>query len=513
VGTELTRRDALKAAGAAGSVALVATTPGWARKRGPDIIRRAEFPSAVVAGQPQRHGIRLWTQLGTDDGPGRLRLEIARDPGFRRVVHRQIVRAAPSADRRVQATVRSKSLEPGEEYFYRFETRTTSSPSGRFVTLRPRDSAEPVRVGFFSCQLYDAGYYTAHAGLAHEECDVILCLGDYIYETNGDGSVPDRDDHTSPAPSGHCETLAEYRAKYRLYRSDPDLQAMHASAPFVMTWDDHEVEDNYTGGADGGKTPEQSPERRIPFLERRRNAYRAYFEAMPVARFPGSQRIYRRIRLGGSAEILLMDTRQYRTNQTCDDAPAVPCPDDGGPDHTLLGRPQMEWLKRRLSESQATWKLLASGVEAMSWDSAPGVPLNRDGWDGYPRDRTELGEHVLDAGIDGVSILTGDVHHFAAGTVTTTGRITGRPWATEFVGGSITSSFLSGIWGEAVRGGLATNPHQVFQNFNRRGYGVLEAGPDEMRVSYRSPITVTERSSEIETLRDFKVILGSHDLR
>jgi alkaline phosphatase D len=233
---------------------------------------------------------------------------------------------------------------------------------------------------------------------------------------------------------------------------------------------------------------------------------------MPMPPFPRSKRIYRRIRLGGIADVLILDERQYRSDQTCNDIPGIPCPDDGGPDHTLLGRPQMEWLKGSLSSSSATWKLLASSVELMSWDSSPGVPLNRDGWDGYPRDRAEVGEHVIAEGIDGVSVLTGDVHHFAAGTVTTTGRTTGEPWATEFVGGSITSPFLDGPFGEAAEGGLVTNPHQVFQNFARRGYGVLDASPETLRVRYRSPKTIEERTSEIETLAEFTVDLGSHEV-
>jgi alkaline phosphatase D len=505
---QLTRREIVAAGG---GLALSSAVPGWARRRPPAVLRRGSFPSGVMTGRPFRNGALLWTQLGADEAAGRVRVEVARDPGFSRVIHRGLVRARAGRDNTVLATVRSRRIRPGEEYFYRFETRTTTSPAGRFVTARPPGSTEPLKIGFFSCQDFGTGYYTAHAGLAAEECDAIVCLGDYIYETNTGGDVPDRRDSSSTADSGECELLEEYRAKYRRYRSDPYLRAMHASAPFVITWDDHEVEDNYAG-ANGGRTADQPPKRRIPFEDRRRNGYRAFFEQMPVVRFGGTSRLYRRIALGGMADVLIVDERQYRSDQTCNDVPGVPCPDDGGPAHTLLGREQMEWLKGTLSRSRATWKVLASSVEVMSWDSATGVPLNRDGWDGYPRDRAELGEHVVAGGISGVTVLTGDVHHFAAGTVTTTGRVTGEPWATEFVGGSVTSGFFDSPFADLARGSLASNPHQRYQNFTRRGYGVMELSPDELVVRYRSPKTIKERRSEIETIAQFRVALGQHDV-
>jgi alkaline phosphatase D len=507
----VTRRELAAAGGGVALGAWLGAVPGWARRRPPGLLRSGSFPSGVMAGRPFQRGALLWTQLGPGEHTGWLRLEVARDPGFRRIVHERKVQARPNRDGVALARLQSRRLEPGAEYHYRFRTRTTSSPAGRFVTARPPDSREPLRIGFFSCQNYVRGYYTAHAGLASEQCDLIVCLGDYIYETNSDGSVPDRADRSSAADSGECELLDEYRAKYRLYRSDPDLRAMHASAAFVPTWDDHEVEDNYAG-EHGGKTGDVPPQRRIPFGARRRNGYRAFFEQMPIRPTRGARfGLYRRVRLG-IADLFVLDERHYRSDQTCNDIPGIPCPPPPR-GHTLLGRRQMEWGKRVLSRSRAPWKVIASSVEMMGWESAPGVPLNRDGWDGYPADRSELGEHLLREGIGDVTVLTGDVHHFAAGVVTTNGNQTGTPFATEFVGGSVTSSLAGQPFADLAANSRRTNPHIAYMNFARRGYGVMELTPKRAQVSYRSPTTITERESPIETLARFRVPRGESRLQ
>jgi len=253
------------------------------------------------------------------------------------------VRAAEVRDYVVRARV-GEGLRPGEQYFYRFATRGADSPVGRFVTARPRDSREPVRIGFFSCQDYQAGFYTAHAGLAQEpDLDLIVSLGDYIYErTFFDG--PDvRRDATGANGDAEVQTLPEYRAKYQLYRSDPNLQAMHAAAPFMAVMDDHEVEDNWAADQPGEATLDP----RVGFLDRRRNAFLAYREWMPFGRVdcPEPNRFYRHLRLGANAELFLLDTRQYRDDQPCGDRFFVPCAESTQPGRTMLGERQKAWLK------------------------------------------------------------------------------------------------------------------------------------------------------------------------
>ena len=498
----LTRRE-IVGAGLAGSTALLFPLPaGAARRRKLETARTATFPSGVASGLPTENGITLWTQADGLDRTSRLVVEVARDRDFRRVVKRQGVLATSEHGYAAKARVSGKGLAPGEELFYRFATKETSSPVGRFRTARPADSMETLKIGFFSCQLFTEGFYTAHAGLAQEDCDIVVCLGDYMYERNGSGV---RDDKTSRGEGGECELLDEYRAKYRLYRSDENLQAVHASAAFLATWDDHEVENNHAGEEAG-----TSESRRISYEQRKRNAYAAWFEQMPTERFQtDSDRIYRSVKLGGLAEIFLLDLRQYRDDQACDDSPAVPCPESYDPGRTLMGVRQEAWIKEELRASRAAWKVLGSSVEMMSWDSAPHLALNPDGWDGYQAERRELLEHVRKHGIGDVTVLTGDIHTFVAGDVTNDGRATGTPVATEFVGGSITSGSVGEPFGEALAVNGATNPHWRYVNFARRGYGVMELTAREAKVAFRSPASITEPKSPVETIAEFVVQRGT----
>lgn len=496
----LTRRQVV-GAGLAGSTALLLPAPvarAARRRTALEIAKTATFPSGVASGLPTQRGITLWAQADGLERTSRLVVEIARDAGFRNVVRRQGVLATSEHGYTAKTRVSGKGLKPGEEFFYRFAARDSSSPVGRFRTARPADSMEPLRIGFFSCQLYTEGYYTAHAGLAKEDLDAVVCLGDYMYERNGSGV---REDASSQGENGECELLADYRAKYRLYKSDPNLQAVHASAAFLATWDDHEVENNHAGA-----NPGTTGERRISYEERKRNAYAAWFEQMPTERFrTDTDRVYRSVRLGGLAEILLLDLRQYRDDQACDDTPAIPCPEAYDPARTLMGAAQEAWIKEKLRASGAAWKVLGSSVEMLSWDSAPQVALNPDGWDGYQAERRELAEYIRKYGIEDVTVISGDIHTFVAGDVTTDGRTTGRPVATEFVGGSITSQSVGGPVGEAIAVNQATNPHWRYVNFARKGYGVMELSTKEAKVAFRSPTSITEPQAPVETLATFEV--------
>lgn len=510
-----TRREILRtgAAGAA-TIALAGLLPGRTaaatRLAREAVLREGTFGSGVMAGMPSRHGITLWTQLDAAERAGRVTLEVARDEGFAKVVHREQVRCAPVRGLTARARIlKPKVLLPGEQYFYRFATAATSSPVGRFRTARPADSMEPLKVGFFSCQQFTNGYYTAHAGLARENCDLIVCLGDYMYEQGGAGRMDGRDDRSSSnSETTYTETLDDYRAKYRLYRSDPNLRAVHASAAFVATWDDHEVEDNHAGEEAGTSDPAA---RRISYAERRRNAYNAWFEAMPVQRVRSERdRVYRRVALGGLLDLYLLDLRQYRDDQACDDQPVVPCGEHDDPGRTLMGAAQKRWLKAGLERSGAAWKVLGSSVEMLSWDAVPGVPLNPDGWDGYAAERRDLLEHVRAKGVKDLAVITGDVHHFATAQLTTSGRVGGTPVGVEFVGGSISSQFLRDF-GPVLDQMTVTNPHWRYANFQRNGYGVMSLTPQEMTVTYRAPGSIDVPESPVETIAEFRTPRGTPD--
>jgi alkaline phosphatase D len=482
------------------------------------LARRGAFSLGVASGFPTTTGAVLWTRVDDLARTSLVTLEISTDKDFRRIVQRRRIRA--SAVRDFTARTQVTGLKPGSEYFYRFHTRTTDSMVGRLRTLRPADSAETVRIGVLSCQSYEAGYYTAIAGLAAEpDLDLVLHLGDYIYEHHYYDGPAARKDTTGPNKDGDVQTLAEYREKYRLYKSDPELQAMHAAYPFVPIWDDHEVEDNYRGGGpDSASTAPATTEndnaypRRVSFAERRRAGYLSYFEYQPRIRKAGSTAIYGTVPLGANATIFLTDQRQYRSPQPCGDALARPCPEGADPGRTMIGAAQKAWFKDALAKDGAAWKLWASEVMLMAWDSAPGVPLNQDGWDGYAAERTEILAHVKDRGIKNLVALTGDIHTYVAGTLTTTGRVTGAPVGTEFVGGSVSSLGLEAVFGPATPlvGALqATNPHIAYLDSVHRGYMVVEATKGQLAVRFRSPASTQVPHSPVSTLASFTVANGS----
>ena len=470
------------------------------------------FTEGIASGEPAPNGITLWTRLGGHERDRKLTLEVARDKDFAKVIHREVVIAQKKRDHTIRKRVHGrKLLKPGEQYFYRFETSRRGSEVGRFRTALPADSREPVRVAFFSCQDFQAGFYGAHQAIAGtDDLDLVICLGDYIYERNFYAGP--RTDTTGANGDGEVQTLGEYRSKYRLYRSDPDLRAMHAAHPFVHIPDDHEVEDNWAGAHPGEATLRV----RVPFLERRTNAFAALSEYMPIRPIPKQRyRFYRKLALGRNADVLLLDERQYRDDQPCDDAFLTPCPEAESQPRRFLGRRQMNWLKRGLRESSAAWKLIGNQLMVMSLELARGAQITKDSWDGYGHERTELLTHIASRGIENVSFLTGDIHTFFAGDVGLDGRGP-ESHATEFVGGSITSLGVPETV-EATTGApltreqtvlltnnlRLTNPHLKYTEQLSRGYGIVEARPSELLVELKGvdPMTRTSSASSLGRMR------------
>ena len=477
------------------------------------------FAQGVASGQTTPRGITLWTLAAGLDRDSRLELEVARDASFRNVIVRRDVVARRAEAYTVHARLDGGPLRPGEQYFYRFSSRSSDSQVGRFRTALPPDSRQPVRIGFFSCQAYDAGFYTAHVGLAAEDdLDLVVCLGDYIYERSFYEDGP-RKDRLGPNGDGEVESVRGYRAKYGLYHSDADLRRMRANHPMMAIWDDHEVEDNYAAHRPG----EATKDRDLPFRRRRRAAYQTFFEHMPRIRFRRDpDRIYGKLRFGRNAEIFLLDERQYRDDQPCgDQIGTANCPEAFEKGRTMLGDAQRRWLKRSLRDSPTTWKIIGNQAMFMALDLPAGNPLNPDQWDGYKAERRELMKFVKAQGIRNVSLITGDIHTFFAGNVTPSGR---QPdpngsVATEFVGGAITSE---GVADSAARDEVdgedtkvlaalsdanvrANNPHIKFSNQEFKGYGVLEARPDELRVNFRAVRDTDKRRSQVFTLQRFRV--------
>ena len=502
------RRGFLAGAGGAAATAFLtgpqALAAPRARKR--PTLRGGRFAEGVMSGDPTPDGITLWTRLADVEGFGTVEVEVARDRGFHKVVARGLIKTTPRLSHSVKTRV--VDLKPYEEYFYRFTTRGSESPIGRFRTALPADSRQPVRFAFWSCQDYTFGHFNAHRMLVKEDVDFVVNLGDYIYAEayyaadDGRGGV--RTD-----PIGFSETLSQYRDKYRLYRTDPALRRMHSQFPMISIWDDHEVEDNYAGGAGptGGLAPELEYTR-----ARQASAYRAFFDSMPTygAKGPGNNRIYRGMRFGRTVDLVLLDQRQYRADQPCGDAQVGPACDDLDAPRNFLGKRQMGFVKKRLAGSNAAWKVMANQVMIMPTIYPGGDYIGFDSWQGYPRERHELLQHIQRKKIEDVVFVTGDIHTFVAGDV----RVDNddkRPVATEFVGGSISSPGL----GEGGGGILPTadpynpktpesiidllkqtNPWAVDAEFDHHGYGLVEATQQHFSCKLRRIDTVKTVSSK-----------------
>src|SRR6476469_4434376 len=318
----LTRRTFLAGAAGAGAVAL---TGNWRRALGAsgEVARGGVFAQSVASGQPATDAITLWTKLSRLERPGLIQYEVASEPDFRSVIARHSVPLDAGRDFAVTTRLQSAKLRPGEQYYYRFLTCDRSSPVGRFRTLRPAASNQPVRIGYFSCQEWNGGYYTAHAALAQEQdLDAVVCLGDYIYER--DYYAGPRNDTTGPNHDGDVQSLPEYRDKYRLYHSDSNLLRVRETHSLIATWDDHEVEHNFAG--DNGGDAEPSP--RAVFATRRAAADQAFFDHLPKVRDPAApDRVYGGVTLGRHADLLVLDQRRYRSDQPCGDPVAQPCPE------------------------------------------------------------------------------------------------------------------------------------------------------------------------------------------
>jgi alkaline phosphatase D len=442
---ETTRRQFVARASGAAATVLVPTslaTPLASAKTRP--LQGGHFPDGVVSGDPTPKGVSLWTRFDPSGGggTGTIELEVATDKAFRHVVARKNVKTGAASNHAVKARV--AGLKAHEEYYYRFSSKSADSAVGRFRTALPADSKAPVKFAFFSCQDYTHGFYNALDVMADGDYDFVVCLGDYIYAeayhslANGTGVRDDKigsENPNNPDIVREAITLADYRAKYQLYRTDPLLRAVHSKFPMVMLWDDHEVQDNYAGKpADGGLPPAKRFS-----LARKKAGRQAFFENMPA--FPAGEKLYRKLSFGANVDLIVMDQRTYRDNQPCDDAVVAPCADYNQP-RDFLGRAQMNWVKNTLASSKAKWKVMANEVTVMPTRVLGGANYTYDNWLGYPQEREELLTHIKDKNIQDVVFVTGDIHTFIAGDVRTGDGSTGATVATELVGGSITSQSL-----------------------------------------------------------------------
>lgn len=465
------------------------------------------FALGVASGDPLPDGIVLWTRLLLRDreAPPEVPVtwELASDEGFSRVVRCGV--SVATADLGYSVHVDVRGLRPGTTYWYRFHAGAHTSPVGRTRTAPPPES-NPERVGFAvaSCQAFQSGYFTAYRHLAEEELDFVLFVGDYIYEL--EASLAARP-HGMPPP----QTLDEYRAFYALNRSDPDLQRAHAAFPWIVTWDDHEVEDNYAGLEPGAIATLLDPTARERFPARRAAAYQAWWEHMPVRTGPpqnGSLRIYRDFTFGRLLHLAVVDDRQYRSPiPRGEGAGNLPRFFGGGPqlpaafdeNASILGFEQEAWLESVLRSSAARWTVLGQQTVIAEVDRVPDDPdrgFSMDAWDGYVASRNRLMRTARDAVRNLVSV-GGDIHSSAVTDLLLDYHAEGSPLVgTELVGPSISAIELLA---PGVVEGTLTSPHIHLYDTVRRGYLVCSVTPARLRADFRYVSTTAEPVAGIET--------------
>jgi alkaline phosphatase D len=388
------------------------------------------------------------------------------------------------------------------------------SPVGRTATApAPGQRVGRFNVAVASCQSWPDGYYTAHRHLANEDIDAVVFLGDYIYEygipaTGGRRNVAD------PVPiqfRAEADTLDRYRLQYALYKSDPDLQAAHQNVPWIATWDDHEVQDNYAGLVSKDNAPVED------FLVRRANAYRAYWEHMPL-RTPVPQGpnylLYRRFTFGRLAQLNVLDTRQYRSDQASADGWKVDSDARRDPARTFAGAQQQQWLLDGIGGSHTTWNLLANQVvmSRMDLDPTAGDLYNMDAWDGYAAEQKNLLDGLAARRDRNPVVLTGDVHAAYAMDMK---RDFADPSSETYGVELIATSISSGGDGQEISANgqlfLAANPHLKLVN-ERRGYIVVRLTEDELRADYRAVPYIEQVGAPVTTIKSFAVEAGNPGL-
>lgn len=506
----VTRRRMLLG-GAAGAAVMGASAlgaaPGWADAR---IASRRQVPGqpftlGVASGDPLPDGVVLWTRLapeplaggGMPDRPVPVQWQVAADENFRQVVASGSELARPQAAHSVHAEV--AGLRPGADYFYRFRAGSAISPVGRTRTA-PDPGSSPARFAFAftSCQSYASGLYTAHGHLAGEDLDLVVQLGDYIYEGG-----PRPDAVRRHEGDGEPVTLVEYRNRHAQYKTDPNLQDAHGAFPWVVVFDDHEVDNNWAD-----EVP-QDPDRqsREQFLARRAAAFAAYYEHMPLRRSSLPRGIdialYRRFTFGDLVDFHVLDTRQYRSDQVGDAR-------RDEPDRTMLGAEQEAWLRDAVAGPTARWNVLAQQVFFSQRDfvAGPDTNFSNDAWDGYLVERNALRDHLAAAVTSNPVVLTGDVHaNYVCDVKADFDDPDSATVATELVGTSIST----GGDGQDQRPGdsvqLDENPHIKFINRNR-GYVRNTVTPADWTADFRVVDYVTRPGAPVRTRASYTIENG-----
>jgi alkaline phosphatase D len=510
---QLDRRAFLVGALATGALACTGTESGEGATRAAGEADRQPrlsgpaFTLGVASGDPTSESVILWTRLAPDplrgggmpDADIEVEWEVAREADFSDIVTQGIAVASPSVAHAVH--VDAAGLEPDSWYAYRFRVGDEISMVGRTRTLPAADaSPERFRIAVANCQDYQGGRYAAHRDIAADDYDIVLFLGDYIYEAPGLDD-PEQALAQRKHYGGVPVSLADYRTRYAQYRLDPQLQAAHASCPWIVTFDDHEVVNNYAG-ADGALAGTGAE-----FVARRTAAYEAWWEHMPLrvpAPVDGRLEVHRDLRWGDLAHLFVIETRQNADTPPCRDTSnfdAGPdCEERNDPARTALGAEQKTWLFDGLASADATWTVLGNpvllaGLDIADPGNAPQYWLET--WDGYPVERRELAQFLIDEQVPNPVVLTGDYH------ANFVNQVKPDPWdpaspvaATEVLATAVSS----GLYGYDYR---ASNPQIEWFEGEHHGFVDCEITPDEIRARFRFVADVNDPDSIVTTGAEF----------
>lgn len=502
----MNRRHFLTGAASTLALALAESLPGQQTAK----LSDHPFKLGIASGDPAPDGFVLWTRLLSErlTSPTEVNWRVATDDRMRNVVKKGRAMAAPELAHSVHAE--AGGLKPDRDYWYQFSVAGEESAIGRSRTSpKPGDDLDALNFAFASCQSYEAGYYTAYDHMVRENLDLIVFLGDYIYE-NGPSAANTPRKHNAP----EIFSLTDYRRRYELYKSDALLQKAHAYAPWILTWDDHEVDNDYANDRQEHGAPREQ------FLERRANGYQAYYEHMPLrigAKPRGTaMQLYRKIAYGKFAEFLVLDTRQFRKPQPCGGSGTRPqCATALDPSQTILGDAQTKWLTDSLGASKARWNILANQVIFAKCDFKPGPDYGEsmDKWGGYEVSRQAVMKCLEERKPSNPVVITGDVHSNWAFDLKKKWFDESSPTiGSEFVGTSISSGGDGRDVLDITAQELAENPHLKFFNA-QRGYVKCSVTRKQWRTDYRILPYVTRPGAAISTRASFAIEEGRAGLQ
>jgi alkaline phosphatase D len=490
--------------GLAGSFLLPSLTA-----RGADVkFDASPFTLGVASGYPEPNAIVLWTRLapeplvpggGMPNEPVPVEWEIAHDDAFKEIARRGTAYATQDWAHSVH--VEATGLDPARDYWYRFTSGGHRSVAGRTRTAPARGApTAKLAIAVASCQYYEFGHYAAYRAMTRDALDLVVHVGDYIYEQRGVARVRSHD-----APEAY--TLDDYRWRYALYKSDPDLQAAHAACAWMVASDDHEVDNDYAGDESTDREPREL------FLARRAAAYRAFYEHMPLPRRLLPQgahlQLYTQRGFGDLVDLCMLDGRQFRSRQACGPEPLVkPCAEIYDPERSMLGAAQEKWLFGALGASRARWKLLGQQTLFAHFDQSGADDLRywADGWNGYAAARARLVDFLAERKIANPVVLSGDIHAFLVNDVHRRAEDPSSPIvATELVTTSITSPARPQSdfdrW-------LPENPNVRLARSDRRGYLRLTASAESLRAELVAVDDVARADSGTRVIATFDVADG-----